>query len=64
MAERLLTNGTTKKGFSQEQMGDAINLLAVINSAPPERRSFIITMASAFIEGIEAGRILSEAQKS
>lgn len=57
-------NREAQEAYTPEQINDAKKLLDIIDSVPPERRSFVISMASAFMDGMETQRILSEAQKA
>lgn len=57
-------NREAQEVYTPEQINDAKKLLDIIDSVPPERRSFVISMASAFMDGMETQRILSEEQKA
>ena len=52
------------KNYTNEQIGSARKLIDILMGVPEERRPFITAVATAYIDGVEAGaRITEDAQR-
>ena len=50
------------KAYTNEQIGSAQKLINVLMGIPEERRSIITAVATAYIDGVEAGTRLNPPQ--
>ena len=51
------------KNYTTDQIGSAQRLIGILMSVPEERRPIITAVATAYIDGIEAGSRITEGTK-